>query len=167
MFAYKHACTDTYIHTYIKIKHFSLETYIILEWNICTIFRVVCFQNFRFPEFPYFWKYGNLIILEIKKLAITFYCFLCNYSLFYTSVLYNSPLGTAKSLAESAQVPWIYFLSEGYFSFFFFGKLALLIGRYLISSFSPHSVKLKFGAATLCVISDWNSKDMELLLHWI
>ena len=35
-----------YIHTYIQVKHFNLESHVILELCICTLFR--------FANFPYF-----------------------------------------------------------------------------------------------------------------
>ena len=59
MFVYKHVCMHAYIYTYIT-HTFQLR-------NIHN-FRVKSFHNFQiciFPEFPYFWKYRNLTILEI------------------------------------------------------------------------------------------------------
>ena len=69
--SYRHTDRHSYLLTnmniYIQVIHFNLETNIILNLSICTIFRIAYFENFQTSAFSYFWKYGNLIILEMKK----------------------------------------------------------------------------------------------------
>ena len=46
-----HVCLQTCMHTYIQVKHFSLETYVILDCKYLQNFQI-----YMFPEFVYIWK---------------------------------------------------------------------------------------------------------------
>ena len=76
-FAHKPAFIHTYLHTYIY--NFGVQD--LHNFQIPLLLSIS-----RFPEFSYFWKYGNLIILEIKKFAnmVISTSVLPNYSLLFS-----------------------------------------------------------------------------------
>ena len=119
MYTYIHTCINTYVCTYIHgcscmpntdmqsrqtlCLALHMDTYI----NIYTThtflpryiynFRINCFCNFQicifplFLKFPYFWRYGNLEILEIQKFFRSGnYDIHHSWLLFSTAVLYQS-----------------------------------------------------------------------------
>ena len=95
-----HVCLQKCMHTFIQCKHFILELYVTLELSVATILDVLVYSISRISMLLDIWKFWKYVNYHISQWQLPFTVFCIIAILFYTSILYNSPLVTAKILSQ-------------------------------------------------------------------